>query len=67
MQAYQNSREHLFDALLLLYLRLKSRVERERAEQAQGGYNEYRGLVLSEQEIEALLQSLAADTWGAAW
>jgi AAA+ superfamily predicted ATPase len=59
MQAYQNSREHIFDELLLLYLRLKSRVEREKAVQPQGGYNEYRGLVLSEEEILALLQSWA--------
>jgi len=65
MQAYENSREHIFDVLLLLYLRLKSRIERERAEQAQGGFNEYRGLVLSEQEIEALLESLAGGAWGA--
>ncbi|HYY59245.1 MAG TPA: AAA family ATPase [Pyrinomonadaceae bacterium] len=59
MQAYQNSREHIFDVLLLLYLRLKYRVEREKAEQPQGGHNEYRGLVLSEEEIQALLQNWA--------
>jgi SpoVK/Ycf46/Vps4 family AAA+-type ATPase len=59
MQVYQNSREHISDVLLLLYLRLKARVEREKAAQAQAGFNEYRGLVLSEAEIPALLQKLA--------
>ncbi|HEV2915052.1 MAG TPA: AAA family ATPase [Pyrinomonadaceae bacterium] len=59
MQAYRNSREHIFDVLLLLYLRLKSRVEREKAERPQGGHNEYSGLVLSEEEILSLLQSWA--------
>ena len=59
MQAYHNSREHIFDELRLLYLRLRARIEREKEEQAQTGHNEYRGLVLSEGEIVALLQSLA--------
>ncbi|HEV2860978.1 MAG TPA: AAA family ATPase [Pyrinomonadaceae bacterium] len=58
MQAYQNSREHISDALLLLYLRLKARVEREKAEQARGAFNEYRGLVLTEDEILGLLQNM---------
>ena len=66
MQAYQHSREHIFDVLLLLYLRLKARIERDRAEQAQGGYHEYRGLVLSEEEILELLRNLAAGAGNAA-
>ncbi|HST22179.1 MAG TPA: AAA family ATPase, partial [Blastocatellia bacterium] len=57
MQAYQNSREHIFDELRLLYLRLRARIEREKAEQRQVSHNEYRGLILTEEEIGALLQT----------
>jgi hypothetical protein len=59
MQAYQNSREHISDLLLLLYLRLKAGVEREKVGQARAGMNEYRGLVLGEEEIATLLQNMA--------
>ena len=59
MQAYRNSHEHLFDELHLLDLRLKARIEREKAEQAQTGQHEYRGLILSEEEIAGLLECFA--------
>jgi SpoVK/Ycf46/Vps4 family AAA+-type ATPase len=59
MQAYRNSREHIFDEFRLLYLRLRTRIQRDKAEQAQTGHNEFRGLVLSEEEIVSLLQSFA--------
>src|SRR5262245_32328516 len=59
MRAYQNSLEHIFDELRRLDLRLRMRIERERVGQAQSGYPEYRGLVISEEEMEALLQGFA--------
>jgi AAA+ superfamily predicted ATPase len=58
MQAYHNSLEHIFDELRRLDLRLKARIERERAAQAQSGHHEYRGLVISEEEMLALLQNI---------
>ena len=59
MQAYHNSLEHVFDELRRLDLRLKTRIELEKAERALAGGNEYRGLVLIEEEIVALLENSA--------
>jgi ATP-dependent 26S proteasome regulatory subunit len=57
MQAYSHSCEHIFDELRLLYLRLRACIERDKTEQVQTDHNEYRGLILTEEEIAALLQS----------
>jgi SpoVK/Ycf46/Vps4 family AAA+-type ATPase len=56
MRPYHNSREHIFDELRRLDLLLKLRAEREKAGLEQAGHNEYRGLVLCEEEITALLR-----------
>ena len=56
MRAYHNSLEHIFDELRRLDLRLRIRIEREMGVQAQFGHHEYRGLVISEEEMVALLQ-----------
>jgi SpoVK/Ycf46/Vps4 family AAA+-type ATPase len=63
MQAYHNSLEHIFDELRRLDLRLRMRIERERAGQAQSGHHEYRGLVISEEEMVALLQGGEGEAW----
>jgi SpoVK/Ycf46/Vps4 family AAA+-type ATPase len=57
MRAYQNSLEHIFDELRRIDLRLRIRIERERSGQAEPAQHEYRGLVISEEEMEELLQS----------
>jgi SpoVK/Ycf46/Vps4 family AAA+-type ATPase len=54
MQTYHNSREHIFDELRRLDLRIRIQIEREKSALAQTARNDYRGLVLTEEEIEVL-------------
>src|ERR1044072_1874449 len=55
MSAYRNSREHLFDELRRLDLVLNLAVARQRRDPTLVGFNEFRGLFISEDEIDRLL------------
>ena len=57
MSAYRNSREHLFEELRRLDLVLNLAVGRRRRDPAHAGFNEFRGLFISEEEINNLLAS----------
>jgi SpoVK/Ycf46/Vps4 family AAA+-type ATPase len=62
MSAYRNSREHLFEELRRLDLVLNLAVARQRRDPSLAGFNEFRGLFISEDEIDKLL----ADAGGGA-
>jgi SpoVK/Ycf46/Vps4 family AAA+-type ATPase len=55
MQAYSDSREHLFDELRRLDLLLNLGVARLRSDPAFASFNEFRGLFIAEDEIDAVL------------
>ena len=55
MSAYRNSREHLFEELRRLDLVLNLAVARQRRDPTLAGFNEFRGLFISEDEIDSLL------------
>src|SRR3954471_12247783 len=55
MTAYRNSREHLFEELRRLDLVLSLAVARQRHDPTLAGFNEFRGLFISEDEIDNLL------------
>ena len=55
MSAYRNSREHLFEELRRLDLVLNLAVARQRRDPSLVGFNEFRGLFISEDEIDKLL------------
>lgn len=55
MQAYSNSREHLFEEVGRIDLLLNLRVARQRLDPAYAGFNEFRGLFIAEHEIDQLL------------
>ena len=55
MSAYRNSREHLFEELRRLDLVLNLAVARQRRDPTLAGFNEFRGLFISEEEIDTLL------------
>src|SRR5215218_2583434 len=55
MAAYRNSREHLFEELRRLDLVLDLAVARQRRDPAAAGFNEFRGLFISEGEVDSLL------------
>jgi SpoVK/Ycf46/Vps4 family AAA+-type ATPase len=55
MTAYRNSREHLFEELRRLDLVLHLAVARQRRDPTLAGFNEFRGLFISEDEIDNLL------------
>jgi SpoVK/Ycf46/Vps4 family AAA+-type ATPase len=55
MTAYRNSREHLFEELRRLDLVLNLAVARQRHDPTLAGFNEFRGLFISEDEIDNLL------------
>ncbi|HEX8146411.1 MAG TPA: AAA family ATPase [Pyrinomonadaceae bacterium] len=55
MSAYRNSREHLFEELRRLDLVLNLAVARQRRDPTLAGFNEFRGLFISEDEIDHLL------------
>lgn len=55
MSAYRNSREHLFEELRRLDLVLNLAVARQRRDPTLAGFNEFRGLFISEGEIDSLL------------
>ncbi len=55
MQAYRDSREHLFEELHRLDLVLNLQVARQRRDPAYTGFDEFRGLFISEAEIDGLL------------
>ena len=55
MSAYRNSREHLFEELRRLDLVLNLAVARQRRDPTLTGFNEFRGLFISEDEIDRLL------------
>ncbi len=55
MSAYRNSREHLFEELRRLDLVRNLAVARQRRDPTLAGFNEFRGLFISEDEIDKLL------------
>jgi SpoVK/Ycf46/Vps4 family AAA+-type ATPase len=55
MECYTNSREHLFDELHRIDLMLNAQVARQRRDPAFAGFNEFRGLFISEEEIDVML------------
>jgi SpoVK/Ycf46/Vps4 family AAA+-type ATPase len=55
MSAYRNSREHLFEELRRLDLVLNLAVARQRRDPALAGFDEFRGLFISEDEMDRLL------------
>jgi SpoVK/Ycf46/Vps4 family AAA+-type ATPase len=57
MTAYRNSREHLFEELRRLDLVLNLAVARQRRDPTLAGFNEFRGLFISEDEIDGLLSN----------
>jgi SpoVK/Ycf46/Vps4 family AAA+-type ATPase len=54
MQGYRNSLEHLFDELRRLDLMLHVQVMRRRHDPAYVNFNEFRGLFISEEEIDLI-------------
>ncbi|MET0647221.1 MAG: AAA family ATPase [Pyrinomonadaceae bacterium] len=60
MPAYRNSREHLFEELRRLDLVLNLAVARQRRDPTLAGFNEFRGLFISEDEIDKLLTGAGA-------
>ena len=55
MSAYRNSREHLYEELRRLDLVLNLAVARQRRDPTLAGFSEFRGLFISEEEIDRLL------------
>jgi SpoVK/Ycf46/Vps4 family AAA+-type ATPase len=55
MSAYRNSREHLYEELRRLDLALNLAVARQRRDPTLAGFSEFRGLFISEDEIDKLL------------
>jgi SpoVK/Ycf46/Vps4 family AAA+-type ATPase len=62
MQGYSNSREHLFDELGRLDLLLSLRVARQRLDPAYSGFTEFRGLFITEDEVDSILDESKNDT-----
>jgi ATP-dependent 26S proteasome regulatory subunit len=60
MAAYRNSREHLFEELRRLDLVLNLAVARQRRDPTVAGFDEFRGLFISEDEIDRLLPGARA-------
>src|SRR2546423_8584668 len=60
MSPYRNSREHLFAELRRLDLVLNLAVARQRRDPVLAGFGEFRGLFISEDEINQLLAGAAA-------
>jgi SpoVK/Ycf46/Vps4 family AAA+-type ATPase len=56
MSFYQHSHEHLFEELHRLDLLLNLQVARQRRDPAFTGFNEFRGLFISEEEIDQLTE-----------
>lgn len=56
MEAYRNSTEHLFDHLQELDLRLNVLIEQQRRDPTFVNFNEYRGVFLTEEEIDKILE-----------
>lgn len=54
-EAYQNGEEHITDELRLLDLRIRLQLQRQKMRQAEGAVNQFKGLVVSEEEVEMLL------------
>ncbi|RPJ61098.1 MAG: ATP-binding protein [Acidobacteria bacterium] len=55
MKIYQESREHLFDELRRLDLLLNLHAARQRIDPGRADFNQFRGLFISEEEIDLLL------------
>ena len=55
MQGYRDSQEHVFDELRRIDLLLNAQIIRQRCDPIHAGFNEFRGLFLSEEEIDLLL------------
>ena len=67
MSAYRNSREHLFEELRRLDLVLNLAVARQRRDPTLAGFNEFRGLFISEDEIDVVdAHWMALTMWGEA-
>lgn len=54
-EAYQNGDEHIIDELRLLDLRIRLQLQRQKMRQVEGAGNQFKGLVVSEEEVEILL------------
>ena len=57
MQGYRNSQEHIFEELHRLDLLLNRQVARQRNDPTYAGFNEFRGLFISDEEIDLLVGS----------
>jgi SpoVK/Ycf46/Vps4 family AAA+-type ATPase len=55
MQGYRNSREHVFEELRRLDLLLNGQVARQRHDPTYAGFNEFRGLFISDEEIDLIV------------
>lgn len=62
MPVYRHSREHLFDELRRLDVLLNLHIARRRCKSARAGFDEFRGLFISEEEIDKVLQSRDDET-----
>lgn len=56
MDYYRHSREHLFDEIRRLDLVLNLHIERQRHDPAHANFDEFRGLFISEDEVDRLLE-----------
>lgn len=56
MQNYQNSQDHLIEELERLDLIINLQILRQRYDPAYTGFNEFRGMFISEQEIDVILK-----------
>lgn len=55
MPGYRDSREHLYDELRRIDLLLNAQVARQRLDPAYAGFNEFRGLFITEAEVDQAL------------
>ena len=55
MEGYRDSQEHVFDELRRIDLLLNAQIVRQRCDPVHAGFNEFRGLFLSEEEIDLLI------------
>jgi len=56
IDAYKNGEEQINDELKLLDLRIRLQLQRQRILQGEGQVNQFKGLVISEEEVETLLK-----------
>jgi SpoVK/Ycf46/Vps4 family AAA+-type ATPase len=66
MQGYRNSREHVFDALHRLDLLLNVHIARQRRDPLYANFDQFRGVFISEEEIDQLTGNKPATLRGEA-